>query len=163
MTISLPYQHLQTIRTHAERAYPNECCGLILGHPGTEETEETGREKESVEVWKTQNTWGESSPDTPLSDGASERSFTQERRYTIAPEEMLAAQRYARDRHLSIIGIYHSHPNHPAIPSECDRALAWSEYSYIIVSVEGGSAADVRSWQLDGDRQFQPEEIRISQ
>ncbi len=153
MTINLQNEHLQAIRTHAERVYPNECCGLLLGCLG--ETQ-----KECVEVWETQNAWEADAPETREFDRTVENPLTQERRYTIAPEEMLAAQRYCRDRDLTLIGIYHSHPNHPAIPSECDRQLAWPEYSYIIVSVTGGSSGDLRSWQLDGDGQFQSEEIR---
>jgi proteasome lid subunit RPN8/RPN11 len=81
---------------------------------------------------------------------------------------MLKAQKDARDseallrsadRNLDIIGIYHSHPDHPAVPSEFDRAIAWSQYSYIIVSVQQGKACDLKSWSLDDDHQFQPEEI----
>jgi proteasome lid subunit RPN8/RPN11 len=72
---------------------------------------------------------------------------------------MLKAQKQARDRNLDIIGIYHSHPDHPAVPSEFDRAIAWQQYSYIIVSVQQGKACDLKNWSLDDDHQFQPEEM----
>jgi proteasome lid subunit RPN8/RPN11 len=72
---------------------------------------------------------------------------------------MLQAQKDARDRHLDIVGIFHSHPDHPAVPSEFDRAIAWQRYSYIIVSVQQGQACDLKSWSLDDDQQFQPEAI----
>jgi proteasome lid subunit RPN8/RPN11 len=74
---------------------------------------------------------------------------------------MLKAQKDARDRNLDIVGIFHSHPDHPAVPSEFDRAIAWQQYSYIIVSVQNGLARDLKSWSLDDDDQFQHEEILI--
>ncbi|MCC5621316.1 Mov34/MPN/PAD-1 family protein, partial [Nostoc sp. CHAB 5715] len=81
------------------------------------------------------------------------------RQYAIAPEVMLKTQREARNRSLNIIGIFHSHPDHPAIPSECDRLYAWQGYSYIIVSVQNGKAGELQSWSLDDTHQFQAEAI----
>jgi len=72
---------------------------------------------------------------------------------------MFKAQKDARDRNLDIIGIFHSHPDHPAVPSEFDRAIAWQQYSYIIVSVQQGKAWELKSWSLDDNHQFQPEEL----
>ncbi|MFN6540491.1 MAG: Mov34/MPN/PAD-1 family protein [Nostoc sp. EkiNYC01] len=151
-------QQLQTIRTHAENIYPEECCGIILGYLG-------GGGKTTVEVIPTENAWNteaaaEFSGD--VSRQAASRLRTAEskkRQYTIAPEVMLQAQKQARDRSLSIIGIFHSHPDNPAVPSECDRLYAWQGYSYIIVSVQNGKAAELRSWSLDDTHQFQPEAI----
>ncbi len=87
---------------------------------------------------------------------------TKRRRYSISPEDMLRTQRQAREQGLSIIGVYHSHPDHEAVPSECDRALAWPEYAYVIASVRSGHAVDVQNWALDSAHQFQPEAMRIS-
>lgn len=112
--------------------------------------------KTLVEVWQTENAW---SAETSDSYPASDLPMTKTHRYAIAPAVLLQAQRSARDQKLDIIGIYHSHPDHPAIPSEFDRVCAWHEYSYIIVSVQKGKACDLRSWSLDDDDQFQPEEI----
>jgi proteasome lid subunit RPN8/RPN11 len=159
LTIAIREEHLQNIRDSAERAYPNECCGLLLGRT-------IEGSKILIKVWETENTWDEESAQTfpPHSedpDSDKPLAFTQERRYTIAPEAMLAAQRHARERQLDIIGIYHSHPNHPAIPSPCDHQWAWQQYSYIIASVREGKTVEIRSWQLDDDRQFQSEEIRL--
>ena len=90
---------------------------------------------------------------------ASRSPATKGYHYWIAPEEMLAAMKDARQRNLEIVGIYHSHPDHPAVPSECDRRLAWSQYSYLIVSVLQGKATNAQSWVLDENHQFQPEAI----
>lgn len=87
--------------------------------------------------------------------------------YAYAPEVMLKIQKEARDRSLNIIGIFHSHPDHPAIPSECvgvalrrHRLYPWQGYSYIIiVSVQNGKAGELQSWSLDDHHQFQAEAI----
>ena len=147
--IRLSQEHFQTIRTHAESIYPDECCGIILGYLASEG-------KIVVEVMPTENVWNtEAAAEFP-----GERTTESKRRqYTIAPEIMLKTQKEARDRSLNIIGIFHSHPDHPAIPSECDRLYAWQGYSYIIVSVQNGKAGELRSWSLDDHHQFQAEVI----
>ena len=146
--IALSDFHLLSIRTHAENRYPEECCGLLLGRV-------TGGVKTLVEVWPTDNAWSAEAED----NWPEEKGLTERRRYAIKPEDMLRAMKYGRDRTLDIIGIYHSHPDCPAVPSECDRTLAWPQYSYIIVSVRQGCSEDLRSWTLDTDRNFQAEEI----
>ncbi|MCW5314166.1 hypothetical protein GTQ43_10230 [Nostoc sp. KVJ3] len=147
--IRLSQEHLQTIRTHAENTYPDECCGIILGHLASED-------KIVVEVMPTENAWNTEAATEFLGEDTAE---SKRRQYTIAPEVMLKTQKEARDRSLNIIGIFHSHPDHPAIPSECDRLYAWQGYSYIIVSVQNGKAGELQSWSLDKDRQFQAEAI----
>lgn len=94
-----------------------------------------------------------------MAEFADELPLSKTRRYWIAPETLLKEMKDARAKGLEIIGIYHSHPDHPAVPSECDRHFAWSEYSYIIVSVQHGKAVDTRSWSLDEQHQFQPEPL----
>lgn len=149
----IPTSLFQQICTHAEQAYPRECCGLLMG-------QYIGSQKRLIELIPTDNVWDEDTAElfTEI-DAQGSRVQTQERRYTIAPEILLQAQKQGRDRNLSIIGIYHSHPNHAAIPSEFDRVCAWWGYSYIIVSVQQGKAVDLRNWCLDEQHQFQPEEI----
>ncbi|BAZ01484.1 Mov34/MPN/PAD-1 family protein [Tolypothrix tenuis PCC 7101] len=148
MILQLLPEHLQIIRTHAESTYPDECCGIILGHVTLEG-------KTVVEIMPTENAWN-----TEAANFSGDRTTeTERRRYAIAPQVMLQAQRKARDRSLNIIGIYHSHPDAAAIPSECDRLYAWPEYSYIIVSVQKGKAETLQSWSLDESHQFQPEAI----
>lgn len=151
MILTVTATHEATIRAHAELTYPEECCGLLLG-----EITPTG--KTVVEVWETENAW---SPETAGELSALE-SLTKERRYVIHPKELLRAQKQGRDRQLTIIGIYHSHPDYPAIPSECDRQYAWAEYSYIIVAVEQGKATQLTNWSLDETHHFQPEPLVIA-
>lgn len=150
MVFRLSTKHLCAIRAHAESTYPNECCGLLLG---------LTQDKTLVEVMATENAWSAELAESfssihVLADVATKRSH-----YIIAPEVMLKAQREARDRQLDIIGIYHSHPDHPALPSEFDRVCAWEQYLYIIISVQQGKSATLKSWSLNDDHQFQLEEI----
>ena len=144
-------QNLQIIFSHAESTYPEECCGVILGHLDS-------ARKTVVEIIPTQNAWNcETAGDFPGCD----TNHSKKRRYTIAPREMLRLQKSSRDKNLNIIGIFHSHPDYPATPSEFDRNCAWQEYSYIIVSVQKGRAGDINSWVLDDNSVFQQEELRV--
>lgn len=153
VTIALSSDHLHAIYAHAERTYPNECCGLLVGRLGSDGKDD----KQVVELRPAQNAW---QPDV-ADDLAEAPDLSKSDRYWIAPEELLAAMRFARQNRWDVIGIYHSHPDHPAVPSECDRRLAWPQYSYLIVSVEQGSAKICRSWVLDDHHQFQPEDLQI--
>jgi proteasome lid subunit RPN8/RPN11 len=149
--LTLRPEHWQAICTDAESTYPDECCGIILGYLINER-------KIVVEVIPTTNAW--STEAVNLTNGDHVHSSGE--RYAIAPQVMLQAQKAARTRSLNIIGIYHSHPDHPAIPSECDRLYAWSEYSYIIVSVVDGKARGWQSWSLDEYHSFQAETMEIN-
>ena len=106
----------------------------------------------------TENAWSTEAAEFQTIDDSVE-GFNKRRHYAIAPKVMLLAQREARSSHLDIIGIYHSHPDTGATPSEFDRAYAWHQYSYVIVSVQNGKACELLSWSLDDNHQFQPEEI----
>ena len=83
----------------------------------------------------------------------------QRRRFAISDKDYLNAERHAAREGLTLLGVYHSHPLHPAIPSEHDLAVALPYFSYIIVSVQPEGTAHVRSWQLDEQRQFAEEAI----
>ncbi|WP_071191022.1 M67 family metallopeptidase [Trichormus sp. NMC-1] len=146
MNLKLHPEHLQIINNHAESTYPEECCGIMLGHMAEDS-------KTLITVIPTENAWNQEAVNFTV------EAQSTKRRYAIAPAFMLQMQREARNRNLSIIGIYHSHPDHPAIPSEWDRLYAWPEYSYIIVSVENGKAGKLQSWSLDENHQFQLETI----
>jgi proteasome lid subunit RPN8/RPN11 len=156
VTLSLSADQKQVMNDHAERAYPHECCGLMLG------IVEQGDRGDAavrvvVDIYPVENSWDQQL----ANDLQDESAFTTTRRYAIAPEEMLKAMREARSRRLDIIGIYHSHPDQPAVPSDCDRRLAWQHYSYSIISVEQGKAREFYSWSLDSNHQFQPEALVI--
>lgn len=151
--LKLDSDYVQVMETHAESTYPDECCGLLLGHI-------KGEVKTVVEVIPTENAWDNQAAQAFEGvNGSRGHSGTKRNQFTIAPEVMLQVQKLSRDRKLDIIGIYHSHPDHAAVPSEFDRAIAWQRYSYIIISVQQGIASDLRSWTLDPHHQFQPEEI----
>ncbi|MGG6293497.1 Mov34/MPN/PAD-1 family protein [Leptolyngbya sp. AN02str] len=164
MVLALSSQALQQVRHHAEQTYPEECCGLLLGTLQRFSSPQEDATRTVYELWQAPNTWdaahSQSSDGTPAPHPSSS-NLDNTRRYWIAPQQLLAAQRHARDRQLNIIGVYHSHPDHPAIPSECDRSFAWPDYSYIIVSVQQGSAQDLLCWSLDDQHQFQPEAIHL--
>ncbi|MEG3847138.1 M67 family metallopeptidase [Microcoleus sp. herbarium19] len=146
--IALTPEQILSIRTHAENTYPEECCGLLLGRV-------SAGVKTLVEVWPADNAWSSQAQE----NWPEEKGLTERRRYAIKPEDMLRAMKQGRDRNLDIIGIYHSHPDCAAVPSECDRTMAWAQYSYIIVSVRQGSSQEFRSWTLDAEGNFQAEEI----
>ncbi|MGD1908412.1 MAG: M67 family metallopeptidase [Leptolyngbyaceae cyanobacterium] len=148
---------------HAQATYPEECCGLIIGALSVQ-----SRSKDVRQIHSLANQWMPevqtvTEPDGVKALGDPQRSLSRRRRYWINPKDLLVAQREARDRGWVILGIYHSHPDHPAVPSECDRALAWPEYSYVILSVHQGTVVDCQSWRLDDQHQFQPEPIQIKE
>lgn len=162
MLLHLTNDQLRQILTHAEQTYPEECCGILLG---TWDRAQPNSPKVLVEVRPIPNAWSEAAAewmtevglDQPdVGSGSGKRD-----RYWIDPQDMLTAQRDARAQQLDILGIYHSHPDHAAIPSECDRLLAWSDYFYVIISVQQGTVQDWRCWSLDEERQFRSTEVII--
>jgi proteasome lid subunit RPN8/RPN11 len=155
--LQLDSHHIQAIAAHAERTYPEECCGLLLGRSSTGASES----KTVVEARATENVWTQNLGDAI--ELPTDWDVTQHKHFWIDPREMLQIQRAARDRYLDIIGVYHSHPDHPATPSEMDRMCAWAHYSYIIVSVQHGKVIDLRSWSLTEDHRFQSEDILIAE
>lgn len=116
--------------------YPDETCGLLLGR------EESGACRVVVQR-AAHNLNRERSAD----------------RFELDPRDYLAAEQAAEAAGLAVVGIWHSHPDHPARPSETDRAMAWPGWSYLILSVTPGGVVDLRSWRLAGDRFFE-EEVR---
>lgn len=129
-------RHLQTIGRHAMASYPDECCGVLIGRALDDST--------VVER---------------LLSVGNERQDSRHNRYLISPETVLAAQKEARALGLDIVGYYHSHPDHPARPSDFDREHAWPWVSYLIVSLEGRRVVDTRSWRLNEDRASFDEEV----
>ncbi len=132
-------EHEAAIRAHGEADYPYECCGLLLGTFAADGC------KTTVEVM-------------PISNAREESA--KRNRFLITPQELMRGERYARSRQLDIIGFYHSHPDHPAVPSGYDLDHALPVYSYVIVAVAQGRAGEVQSWELEADRsRFNPESI----
>jgi proteasome lid subunit RPN8/RPN11 len=160
VVLQLTPDHLNAIHQHAESTYPSECCGLLLGKRFCHQAQDL---KAIFEVWPAENAWTLEAENClgEAESSHSERTLSQTSRYWIAPEFLLTAQRYCRDRDLDIMSIYHSHPDHPAVPSECDRVNAWPEYSYLIIAVKQGIAQDYQSWCLDTHHIFQPERVWI--
>jgi proteasome lid subunit RPN8/RPN11 len=113
------------IRRHAGETYPNECCGALIASNGA-----------IVEAYPLPNTTAEGP----------------RRRFRIGPDDYRLAEARARERRGSLAGFYHSHPDHPARPSQHDLEHAWPNLTYVIVAVEAGSPADLRSWRLREDR-----------
>ncbi len=147
MTLIISPAQIEIIYDHAIQIYPEECCGILLGKMA-------GVVKTVIEVIPTTNVWDNSHSNHP-----EDLNKTKQSRYTIDPHDVFTAQKYGRSLNLETIGFFHSHPNHPAIPSTCDRDRAWEIYSYPIVSVINGRVSDFKSWVLDRQGVFQPEEI----
>ena len=146
------------MQTHAEQAYPYEGCGLLLGS-----FDAAADQKTLVGLVYLKNAWAEAVATDLVESGYQDsKGLTTARRYWIDPKDMLETQRQARQRGLSIIGVYHSHPDAAAVPSTCARDLAWPTYAYVIVSVRNGVAVDLQNWQLDNNHQFQPEPMKIA-
>lgn len=141
MTLALSVDMLADIHAHGEQAYPEEGAGLLLGSV-------EGERRRVLEVVKLANR-GE----------AAERG----RRYRLAPQDYLRGEELAAQRGLQVLGIFHSHPDHPERPSEFDRQWAWPFFSYLITSVEEGRAITSRAWVLREDRSaFLEEPLEVS-
>ncbi|OQP66679.1 Mov34/MPN/PAD-1 family protein [Niastella populi] len=120
---------------HAVDTYPDECCGFLYGNEDS-----NGRRIISLaRVVKN------------AKDG------DKGRRFEISPQDYIAAEKYAEEQQLELLGVYHSHPDHPAIPSEHDRAAAQPFFSYLIISVNNKEPGAIRSWRLNDDGQFDEE------
>lgn len=120
---------------HVTEGHPHEVCGLLIGSgDGRRTTAETV---------------------------ATARNLNRERahdRYELDPQDFMAADQAAREAGLDIVGIWHSHPDCPAVPSVTDLEAAWEGYSYLIVTATAGGATSFRSWRLR-DGEFEEEEV----
>ena len=135
MAIVLQDQVNTAIRAHGRDAFPHECCGALLGRDGV-----------VGEAFALPNTTEEGP----------------RRRFLVRPDDYRAAEKRARDTGLELLGFYHSHPDHPARPSQYDLDHAWPSFSYVIVSVMSGKDDALTSWQLKPDRSaFDEEEVEI--
>jgi proteasome lid subunit RPN8/RPN11 len=155
MPLKLTRQQLEAIRAHGTRDYPNECCGILLGRSSDEH-------KEVTEVVALRNLRHE--PDRaqailPIDSPAIE---SERNRFLIDPKDQIWVEKDARERKLVVLGYYHSHPDHPARPSTYDCDHAWPWYSYVIISIQQGSAGELSSWVLRDDRSaFDSEPVEV--
>ena len=132
------------IRAHGAETYPHECCGALLGRDS--ELTEQGAPREVRSLF-------------PL---VNRRDDSPRNRFSVSAEDVRNAEKAASEQGLEVVGWYHSHPDHPAQPSQYDREHAWPWYSYIIVSVENGTPQDMTSWRLNDDREeFSPEGLEV--
>jgi len=132
---------LRQIYDHTETSYPYECCGLLIGAlDGTDKTVHAFKKCRNLNT---------------------ERAHD---RYEMDPLCMLQAQREFEDSPWEIIGIYHSHPDHPSRPSQTDTDRAWPDYSYVIISVRKGTVASAHSWVLvEAERRFSEEPLVVDE
>jgi proteasome lid subunit RPN8/RPN11 len=128
---------IHEIGAHGAETYPHECCGALLGVDNEEFREVRALHKL-----------------------VNRRDDSPRNRFSVTSDDVRDADRVAQNSGLQVIGWYHSHPDHPALPSEYDREHAWPWYSYIIVSVMEGKPGAIASWRLTDDRKrFEPENI----
>ena len=130
--LHLPAGALVEIHQHVAKGYPDESCGALIGP----------KQGEITEAFPLTNT----------------TSLERRRRFLVGPEEYRVAERRASDTGQQLLGFYHSHPDHPAVPSVFDLEHAWPNLSYLIVSVCKGQPAESRSWRLKADRSGYDEE-----
>ena len=116
---------LKQICNHAVASYPEEACGLLFG--------QKDEDRKFVRAFR-------------QAQNAAEGS--RQNRYLIAPIDLLGAENFSRVQGWEVLGVFHSHPDHPARPSEFDREHAILHYSYIILSVTRGRVGEATCWTL---------------
>jgi proteasome lid subunit RPN8/RPN11 len=132
------------IRAHGAQTYPHECCGALLGRDAEVADRRVYREIHAL---------------YPL---VNRRDDSPNNRFSVTSQDVLDAEKAARQQGLEVVGWYHSHPDHPARPSQYDRDHAWPWYSYVIVSVANKVPEEMTSWRLADDRtEFEFEEIGL--
>jgi proteasome lid subunit RPN8/RPN11 len=137
--LRLSQELLAKIHAHGEQAYPEEGAGFLLGADGDE--------RAVAAIY-------------PLSNAREDAA--RKNRYLFTPEDYVKAELEAERLGVSLVGVFHSHPDHPNQPSEFDREWAQPFFSYVITSVRSGKALESRSWRLEEDRsEFHEEQIKL--
>src|ERR1041385_3473384 len=131
MSLALHSGVADAIRAHGVETYPNECCGALIGRDGIV-------------------TATHALPNTT--------DLGPRRRCQFSPSDYREAEKRASLAGADLLGFYHSHPDHPARPSQFDLDHAWPSFSYVIVSVRAGVSGDMTSWRLREDRSAFDEE-----
>jgi proteasome lid subunit RPN8/RPN11 len=137
--IRLSERVLDAIHRHAAAAYPHECCGALIGASDGDGL---------VEI-----------VDATALDNVTDEG--PRRRFRVSAADYRQSEARARELGADLVGFYHSHPDHPALPSQYDLDHAWPNFSYVIVAVAQGTPGDLRSWRLRPDRsQFDEETVQ---
>jgi proteasome lid subunit RPN8/RPN11 len=140
MKLQISQELLNKIYAHGEETYPEEGAGFLLGR------DEDGV-RQVVDI-------------LPLTN--SREDAARHNRYLLSPQDMLTGEKEAMRKGLDVVGVFHSHPDHPNRPSEFDREWAMPWFSYVITSIKQGIRAGSRSWRLADDRErFDEEEVLI--
>jgi proteasome lid subunit RPN8/RPN11 len=126
---------LNEMKAHALETFPDECCGFLYG------AEQTDGSRIITKILEVNNS----------------KAGDKKRRFEISGKDYMLAEKFATENNILLVGIYHSHPNHPAIPSEHDRIAALPYFSYVILSVTPEMIDHIRSWQLNDESQFEEE------
>lgn len=141
--ITISKIHLSKMKKHAIEVFPNECVGAMIGYFDTQK-----RIKVAQKIIRVENS----------------ESKNKKRRFSITNDDYKELEDYCEQTNMTLLGFYHSHPNHPAIPSETDLNYAWPNFSYIIVSIYDWIFKDAKSFELDLEtNQFVEELLRIEQ
>jgi len=135
--ILIDSKSFEEIKAESIRIFPDECCGFLFGYEQADGTRTISK------VLVVENA----------------KHGDRRRRFEISPRDYMRAERFALENEIILLGIYHSHPNHRAIPSEHDRVAAQPWFSYVIIAVMQGQFDHIRSWRLNEDSQFEEENI----
>jgi proteasome lid subunit RPN8/RPN11 len=134
--IAISAKVLGEIRAHGRDTYPEECCGGLLGRRGDP--------ARVARIERIDNV----------------RDVERARRYEVSPRDYLRLERLAAEEEVELLGFYHSHPDHPAVPSAYDRDHAFPFFHYMVCAVASGQPGEVTAWVLSEDRgEFDPEPI----
>jgi proteasome lid subunit RPN8/RPN11 len=133
--ISIEPESLAYTKSQAIMTFPDECCGFLFGTEQPDGRRNISKAKEVINA----------------------KSGDKRRRFEITGKDYMQAERFALESGLTLLGIYHSHPGHPAIPSEHDRVAAQPYFSYVILSVFQNRVDHIRSWRLNDASTFEEE------
>ena len=137
LVLIIPTDQLQYAINHARSAYPEECCGFLIGA--------NSNARRVHRIYAAQNV-----------------ATSKHRRYNIDPLELGRADEDARRSDLDLIGVYHSHPDAPVEPSQLDLEHAWPNFTYLVLSLQNGEPRDFAAWTLTQDEtSFIREEMQI--
>ena len=140
-TLRISVDQFERMQSLAEAAYPYEGCGVLVGTPGADHTEVT-------EVFEGRNLVTDRRHD----------------RYELDPRDIIRAEKQARARGEEVVGFFHTHPDHPARPSQFDQDHAWAGYHYVVIAVHGGRQVRATAWRLGegtGSNSFVETELQI--